>query len=115
MKTALLALALSVTTAAAQTSPSPGPILDDLVQTHYIREVALSPDATRVAWAEAIFDKGRDTGRTAVYADVHRRQDQADAARRGIRDRVVARRPSRLAWIDKQLERRDDRRRRRGR
>ena len=75
MKTALLALAFTVSTAAAQTSPSP--ILDDLVQTHYIREVTLSPDATKVAWAEAIFDKGEHK---AAYSGFEGRTEAADGS-----------------------------------
>ena len=101
MKTALLVLAFT-TTAAAQTSPSPGPILDDLVQTHYIREVALSPDASKVAWVEAIFDKGRDTGRTAVMwmpAD-----GKTKPARLGEGDSLAWSHDNRrLAWVNSHL------------
>ncbi|HEY6039357.1 MAG TPA: S9 family peptidase [Kofleriaceae bacterium] len=106
MKTALVTLALSLagsTLATAQTSPSPGPILDDLVQTRYIREVALSPDASKVAWAEAIYEKGRDTGRTAVMwmpAD-----GKAKATRLGEGDQIAwAHDSRRIAWIGKELD-----------
>jgi len=100
VKTALLALAFATRVAAAQTSPAP--ILDDLAQTHYIREVALSPDASKVAWVEAIYEKGRDTGRTAVMwmpAD-----GKAKPARVGEGDSLAwAHDSKRLAWVDKQL------------
>ncbi|HET9992273.1 MAG TPA: hypothetical protein VFQ65_27265, partial [Kofleriaceae bacterium] len=105
MKTALLALACSLagaTLATAQTSPSPGPILDDLVQTHYIREVALSPDASKVAWAEAIFDKGRDTGRTAVMW--MSTDGKTKPTRIGEGAAIAwAHDSRRIAWVDKQL------------
>ena len=105
MKTALLALAFSLagaTLATAQTSPSPGPILDDLVQTHYIHEIALSPDATKVAWAEAIFDKGRDTGRTAVMWMAT--DGKTKPTRLGEGAAIAwAHDSRRIAWVDKQL------------
>ncbi|HEY0254658.1 MAG TPA: S9 family peptidase [Kofleriaceae bacterium] len=67
MKTALVVFAVSVAGASlASAQTSPGPILDDLVQTHYLKEVALSPDASKVAWGEEIYEKGRDTGRIAL-------------------------------------------------
>src|SRR5882672_11351919 len=63
---ALFVILLVPALAAAQ--PKPGAILDDLAATRSFEEVAISPDGQRVAWVEKLKDKGRDTGKAAVYA-----------------------------------------------
>ncbi len=98
MKSALVILAVSVTHASAQ----PGPILDDLAKTHYLKEVALSPDASRVAWTEELYDKGRDTGRTAVMWMPT--DGTGTATRLGEGGTLAwAHDGKRLAWLNKQL------------
>jgi len=69
---------------------------------HYFEEVAISPDGQRVAWVEKIFDKGRDTGRAAVFAST---VDAGAAPRKLGEGRQIAwsHDGKRLAWIDKQL------------
>src|SRR5204863_8970139 len=62
----LLSIALVPAVAAAQ--PKPGAVLDELAATRAFEEVAISPDGKRVAWVEKVIDRGRDTGRGAVYA-----------------------------------------------
>lgn len=103
MKTTLVVLVLSLAgTASAQTVAKPGPILDELVQTHYLREVALSPDASKVAWTERIFEKGRDTGRTSVMWMAT--DGTTKPARVGEGESLAwAHDSRRVAWIDKQL------------
>ncbi len=98
MKIVALALVLRASLATAQTAP----ILDDLVQTHYLKEVALSPDASAVAWSEKIFEKGRDTGRTAVMWMPT--DGKAKPARIGEGGAIAwAHDSHRLAWVNKQL------------
>ncbi|HEY1546703.1 MAG TPA: S9 family peptidase [Kofleriaceae bacterium] len=82
--------------------PKPEALLDDLSTTHYFEEVAISPDGHRVAWVEKIIDKGRDTGRVAVFAST---VDGASAARKLGEGRQLAwsHDGKRLAWVDKQL------------
>src|SRR5215510_6833448 len=65
MKAALLIVLLPAIAAA---QPKPGAILDDLAATRSFEEIAISPDGQRVAWVEKLIDKGRDTGRAAVFA-----------------------------------------------
>src|ERR1051325_11280937 len=61
-----VSIVLASTIAAAQ--PRPGAILDDLAATRAFEEIASTPDGQRVAWVEKVIDKGRDTGRAAVFA-----------------------------------------------
>src|ERR1044071_10368502 len=61
-----VSIVLASTIAAAQ--PRPGAILDDLAATRAFEEIAITPDGQRVAWVEKVIDKGRDTGRAAVFA-----------------------------------------------
>ncbi|CAN5487505.1 S9 family peptidase [soil metagenome] len=105
MKTALVAFAFSVagsSLATAQTVPNPGPILDELAQTHYLREVALSPDASKVAWTERIFEKGRDTGRTVVMW--MSTDGKTKPAKLGEGTTIAwAHDSRRIVWVNKQL------------
>ncbi len=103
MKIALVAFALSIAgTATAQTVANLTPILDELVQTHYLREVALSPDGSKVAWTERIFEKGRDTGRTSVMWMAT--DGSTKPARLGEGESLAWAHDSRhIGWIDKQL------------
>src|ERR1041385_309914 len=61
-----VSIVLASTIAAAQ--PRPGAILDDLAARRAFEEIAITPDGQRVAWVEKVIDKGRDTGRAAVFA-----------------------------------------------
>ncbi|MFT3700096.1 MAG: S9 family peptidase [Kofleriaceae bacterium] len=99
MKAALVAFALSIPAVA---SAQPGPVLDDLVQTHYLREVALSPDASKVAWTERIFEKGRDTGRTAVMWMTTDGKTKQQKLGEGA-SLAWAHDGKRLVWVDKQV------------
>ncbi|HEX7842882.1 MAG TPA: S9 family peptidase [Kofleriaceae bacterium] len=65
MKAALLVLLVP---AVAVAQPKPGAILDDLAAARSFEEIAISPDGQRVAWVEKVIDRGRDTGKAAVYA-----------------------------------------------
>jgi dipeptidyl aminopeptidase/acylaminoacyl peptidase len=99
MRAALL-LVLVPTVAAAQ--PKPGAILDDLAAAHSFEEIAISPDGQRVAWVEPLIDRGRDTGKAAVFAA------PIDGRRPPVRigeGRHLAwsHDGSRLAYVDKQL------------
>jgi dipeptidyl aminopeptidase/acylaminoacyl peptidase len=99
MKLAWL-LVLVPTAAAAQ--PTAGAILDDLATTHAFEEIAISGDGQRVAWVEKVIEKGRDTGRAAVFAA------PADGTRPAVRlgeGRHLAwsHDGTRLAFVDKQL------------
>src|ERR1043165_7141791 len=60
--------AIVLVPALAAAQPKVGAILDDLAATHAYEEIALSPDGRRVAWVEKRIERGRDTGRGAVFA-----------------------------------------------
>ena len=97
---ALLLLVLIPTVAAAQ--PGAGAILDDLAATRTFEEVAISPDGQRVAWVEKLIERGRDTGKTAVFAA------PADGKRPPVRigeghHIAWSHDGTRLAYIDTQL------------
>src|SRR4051812_32292258 len=99
MKASLLIL-LVPALAAAQAKP--GAILDDLAATRRFEEVAMSPDGQRVAWVEKLIDKGRDTGKAAVF--VAAVDGKRPAARIGEGRHVAWSHDStRLAYVDKQL------------
>lgn len=99
MKASLL-IVLVPAVAAAQ--PRPAAILDDLAATHAFEEVAISPDGQRVAWVEKVIDRGRDTGRAAVFtAPV---DGKRPPARLGEGRHVAwSHDGTRLAYVDKQL------------
>jgi dipeptidyl aminopeptidase/acylaminoacyl peptidase len=98
VKAALLVLIPSVAFAQAK----PGPILDDLASMHWFDEVAITPDGQRVAWTEKVYDKGRDTGRTAVY--VMAVDGKKPAAKLGEGSQLAwSHDGTRLAWINKQV------------
>ena len=112
MKPALAAFALTIASvwgawggtslATAQPVARPGPILDELARTHYLQEVALSPDAAKVAWTERIFEKGRDTGRTVVMW--MSTDGKARPAKLGEGAGIAwAHDGRRVAWVNKQL------------
>ena len=95
-----VSIVLASTIAAAQ--PRPGAILDDLAATRAFEEIAITPDGQRVAWVEKVIDKGRDTGRAAVFAAA------LDGKRPPVRlgeGRHIAwsHDGARLAFVDKQL------------
>src|SRR5215831_9323490 len=97
---ALFLVALIPTVAAAETKP--GAILDDLAATRMFEEVAISPDGQRVAWVEKVIDKGRETGRAAVFAAPV--DGKRPAAKLGEGRHIAWSHDSaRLAYVDKQL------------
>src|ERR1700743_490805 len=88
--------------AVAAAQPKPGAVLDDLAATRSFEEIAVSPDGQRVAWVEKLIDKGRDTGKAAVFAA------PVDGKRTPVRigeARHIAwsHDGTRLAYVDKQL------------
>jgi dipeptidyl aminopeptidase/acylaminoacyl peptidase len=95
-------LLISLLPAVAAAQPKPGAILDDLAATRAFEEIAISPDGHRVAWVEKLIDKGRDTGKAAVFwAPV----DGGRPPARIAEGRKIAwsHDGTRLAYIDKQL------------
>jgi dipeptidyl aminopeptidase/acylaminoacyl peptidase len=99
MKASLLVVLLPAIAAA---QPKPGAILDDLAATRSFEEVAITPDGKRVAWVEKLIDKGRDTGKAAVFVA------PADGTRPPARiasGRHIAwsHDGTRLAYVDNQL------------
>jgi dipeptidyl aminopeptidase/acylaminoacyl peptidase len=60
-------LAAAVCLAQAQPNPRIGAILGDLASTRTFEQVAISPDAKRVAWIEELYDNGKDTGNSTIY------------------------------------------------
>jgi dipeptidyl aminopeptidase/acylaminoacyl peptidase len=99
MKAAFL-IVLVPALAAAQ--PKPGAILDDLAATRTFEEIAISPDGQRVAWVEKVIDKGRDTGKTAVFAVPIDGKRPAVKLGEG-RHIAWSHDGTRVAYIDKQL------------
>jgi dipeptidyl aminopeptidase/acylaminoacyl peptidase len=102
MKAPLLVVLVALVPAAAVAQPTPGTLLDELTALHSFEEVAVSPDGARVAWVEKVTDKGRETGRFAVFAAA------VDGKRPTVRigeGRHIAwsHDGTRLAYIDKQL------------
>jgi dipeptidyl aminopeptidase/acylaminoacyl peptidase len=95
-----LLIVLCPALAAAQ--PKPGAILDDLAATRSFEEVAISPDGHRVAWVEKLIDKGRDTGKAAVFVAA---VDGSRPPARIAEGRHIAwsHDGKRLAYLDKQL------------
>jgi len=100
MKAILWVILLVPGLAAAQ--PKPGAILDDLAATRAFEEIAISPDGQRVAWVEKLIAKGRDTGRTAVFAAAV--DGKRPPARIGEGRHIAwSHDGTRLAYVDKQL------------
>src|SRR3954452_9992128 len=114
MKAPLL-FALVVVPAAAAAQPTPAALHDELAALHSFEEVAVSPDGARVAWVEKLIEKGRDTGRAAVFvapvdptAGAAPRVAALDRKRPPVRigeGRHIAwsHDGTRLAYVDKQL------------
>ena len=99
MKASLL---LVLIPAAAAAQPRPGALLDDLAAVHSFEEIAVSPDGARVAWVEKVIDKGRDTGRAAVFATAI--DGKRPPARIGEGRHIAwSHDGTRLAYVDKQL------------
>ena len=98
MKALLLVLVPSL----AFAQPKVAAVLDDLATVHQFEQVAISDDGKRVAWVEDIIEKGRDTGRAAVYAmDV---ASKRPATRIGEGRHIAwSHDGKRLAFIDTQL------------
>src|ERR1041384_8029225 len=102
MKLLCAVLVSTVVSPAIAAAPSPGAILDDLAATRAFEEIAITPDGQRVAWVEKVIDKGRDTGRAAVFAVAlaGKRPRVRPAGRRHI---AWSHDGTRLAFVDKQL------------
>jgi dipeptidyl aminopeptidase/acylaminoacyl peptidase len=115
MKAPLLLALVALVPAAAVAQPTPGTLLDELSAVHSFEEVALSPDGTRVAWVEKVIEKGRDTGRFAVFTAPVQRSETGGGDPRGIDGKRPPARigegrhiawshdGTRLAYVDKQL------------
>ncbi|TMQ07628.1 MAG: S9 family peptidase [Deltaproteobacteria bacterium] len=97
-----LSLVIALVPAVAAAQPRPGAILDDLAATHAFEEVAISPDGQRVAWVEKVIERGRDTGRAAVFAAPLDGKRPAVRIGEG-RHLAWSHDATRLAYIDKQL------------
>src|ERR1041385_2536009 len=95
-----VSIVLASTIAAAP--PRPGAVLDDLAATRAFEEIAITPDGQRVAWVEKVIDKGRDTGRAAVFAAALDGKRPPVRLREG-RHIAWSHDGARLAFVDKQL------------
>jgi dipeptidyl aminopeptidase/acylaminoacyl peptidase len=99
MKALLLVLLVP---AAAAAQPTPAALLEELAAVRSYEEVVVSPDGARVAWVEKVIEKGRDTGRAAVFAAPV--DGKRPPARIGEGRHIAwSHDGARLAFVDKQL------------
>jgi dipeptidyl aminopeptidase/acylaminoacyl peptidase len=106
MKAPLLLVLIPALAAAGPALAAPrssaAAILDDLAATRSFEEIAISPDGQRVAWVEKLVVRGRDTGRTAVFAAPV--DGKRPPAKLGEGNHIAwSHDGTRLAYIDKQL------------